>query len=366
MLYCRVALLPTTLAESKYVKAVIYHRYDDVRVEDVPVPAIGPGELLLQPAGCGLCGSDIAKIVGRVEPPVILGHELAGRVAAVGEGVTEFRAGDRVVVAHHVPCGECHYCRHGHPSMCAAFRASNIFPAGFADYARVPAEHVRQTTLLLPDHLSDEEASFTEPLACCLRAVRRSALLPGDTALVVGLGSIGLQMAQAFKALIEDVFVIGIDLKEERLALGRSLGVDLALSAEGDDLAARVRERTEERGVDVAVLTAGGAGAVRQALGLLRKGGMLNIFACPPGLVAPVDLSAVYHAELALTASYSSSPADLHASLELLAAGRVRVAELVSHRLPLERFHEGLELARTQQALKVFFVNVSIPSNGSL
>ena len=339
------------------MKAVIYHRYDDVRVEDIPVPAIGPGELLLQPTGCGLCGSDIAKIVGRVEPPVILGHELAGRVAAVGEDISDFKAGDRVVVAHHVPCGACHYCWHGNPSMCAAFRASNIYPAGFADYARVPAENVRQTTLLLPDYLSDEEASFTEPLACCVRAVRRSALLPGDTALVVGLGSIGLQMAQALKALIADVFVIGFDLKEERLALGRRLGVDLALSADADDLAAQVRERTEGRGVDVAVLTAGGAGAVQQALGLIRKGGLLNLFACPPGLVAPVDLSAMYHTELTLTASYSSSPADLRASLELLAAGKVRVAELVSHRLPLERFDEGLELARTQQALKVFFVN---------
>ena len=357
MLYCWLALLPTTLAVSKCVKAVIYHRYDDVRVEDVSVHAIGPGELLLQPAGCGLCGSDIAKITGRVEPPVILGHELAGRVAVVGEGVSDFRPGDRVVVAHHVPCGGCYYCRHGNPSMCAAFRASNIDPAGFADYVRVPAEHVRQTTLLLPDHLSDEQASFTEPLACCLRAVRRSALLPGDTALVVGLGSIGLQMAQAFKALNEDVCVIGLDLKEERLALGRRLGVDLALSAEADDMAARVRERTEGRGVDAAVLTAGGAGAVQQALGLIRKGGMLNLFACPPGLVAPIDLSTLYHAEMTVTASYSSSPADLRASLALLAAGRVRVAELVSHRLPLERFHEGLELARAQQALKVFFVN---------
>jgi L-iditol 2-dehydrogenase len=339
------------------VKAVIYHRYDDVRVEDVPVPAIRPGELLLQPAGCGLCGSDIAKIIGRVEPPVILGHELAGRVAAVGEGVTEFRAGDRVVVGHHAPCGACHYCRHGNPSMCPVFRASNIDPAGFADYVRVPAEHVRQTTLLLPDHLSDEEASFTEPLACCIRAVQRSALLPGDTALVVGLGSIGLQMAQAFKALIEDVFVIGIDLKEERLALARRLGVNLALSAEGGNLAAQVRERTEGRGVDVAVVTAGGAGAVQQAHGLIRKGGVLNLFACPPGLVAPVALSTLYHAEQTLAASYSSSPADLRISLGLLAAGKVRVAELVSHRLPLEHFHEGLELARTQQALKVFFVN---------
>ncbi len=339
------------------MKAVIYHRYDDVRVEDVPIPEIGPGEVLLRPSGCGLCGSDIAKIIGQVAPPVILGHELAGQVAAVGAEVMTFRPGQRVVVAHHVPCGMCHSCLHGHPSMCAAFKASNIFPAGFAEYVRVPAENVRQTTLLLPTHLSDEEASFTEPLACCLRAVRRSALLPGDTALVVGLGSVGLQMAQAVKALVEGAHVIGIDLLEDRLALGRTLGVDLALHAETPDLAEHVRAWTDGRGVDVAILTAGGARAVQQALGLARAGGMLNLFACPPGLIAPVDLSAIYHQELTITASYSSSPADLRASLELLSAGKVRVGSLISHRLPLEQFHEGLELARTQQALKVFFVN---------
>lgn len=339
------------------MKAVIYHRYDDVRVEDVPIPAIGPDELLLRPSGCGLCGSDIAKIVGRAEPPVVLGHELAGRVEAVGAAVTAFCPGDRVVVAHHVPCGACHYCLHGHPSMCAAFKASNIFPAGFAEYVRVPAENVRQTTILLPDYLSDEAATFTEPLACCVRAVRRSALLPGDTALIVGLGSIGLQMGQAVKALVDGAQVIGLDLLEHRLEMARALGFDLALHAGASDLTEEVRAQTEGRGVDVAVLTAGGAQAVQQALRLVRAGGLLNLFACPPGLVAPLDLEAIYHRELTLTSSYSSSPADLRKALELLSTGQAQVSGLVSHRLPLERFHEGVELARTHQAVKVFFVN---------
>ena len=339
------------------MKAVIFHHYDDVRVEDVPIPVIGPGELLVQPAGCGLCGSDLAKIIGREAPPVILGHELAGRVVALGEGVSGFAPGDRVVVAHHVPCGACHYCRHGNPSMCAAFKASNIYPSGFAEYVRVPAENTCQTTFLLPESLSDEEASFTEPLACVVRAVRRSALLPGDTALVIGLGSIGLQIAQALKALIEDLAVIGIDLREDRLALGRRLGLDLVLRADAFDLAEQARAETLRRGVDVAILTAGGASAIQQALGLLRAGGMLNIFACPPALVAPLDFSAIYHREVTVTASYSSSPADLRVALELLAGGKVRVADLISHRLELVRFHEGLELARTQAALKVYIVN---------
>jgi L-iditol 2-dehydrogenase len=164
-------------------------------------------------------------------------------------------------------------------------------------------------------------------------------------------------MAQAAKALVDGIHVIGVDLLEERLAPGRSLGVDLALHAEAPDLAEQVRVWTAGRGIDVAILTAGGTRALQQALFLLRAGGMLNLFACPPGLIASVDLSAVYHQELTITASYSSSPADLRRALVLLSEGKVQVASLISHRLPLEQFHQGLELARTRQAVKVFFVN---------
>lgn len=341
------------------MKAVIYHSYDDVRVEEVPLPEIGPGELLLHPAGCGLCGSDIAKIIGQVSPPVILGHELAGRVAAVGAGVTAFRPGERVMVSHHAPCGACHACRHGHPSMCPVFRASNIAPSGFAEFVRVPADLVQQTTLRLPDHLSDEEASFTEPLACCVRAVQRSALQAGDTVVVVGLGSIGLQMAQAVKALTEDVQVIGLDVILDRVILGHKLGIDRALHPGTPDLKERIDDWTDGQGVDVVILTAGGVPALTQAIDLLCPGGLLNVFAWPPGVVAPVPLEKLYHCEMTLTTSYSASPADLRTSLELLSSGKVRVDGLISHRLHFEQFHEGVELARKQQALKVFFVNPS-------
>jgi L-iditol 2-dehydrogenase len=243
--------------------------------------------------------------------------------------------------------------------MCPVFRASNIAPGGFAEFVRVPADLVQQTTLLLPDHLSDEEASFTEPLACCIRAVQRSALQPGDTAVVVGLGSIGLQMAQAVKALTEDVQVIGFDVLLDRVILGHKLGIDRALHPGTPDLKERIEDWTDGQGVDVVILTAGGAQALTQAIDLLCPGGLLNIFAWPPGLVAPVPLEKLYHGEMTLTTSYSASPADLRISLGLLSSGKVRVDRLISHRLHFEQFHEGVELARKQQALKVFFVNPS-------
>jgi L-iditol 2-dehydrogenase len=246
--------------------------------------------------------------------------------------------------------------------MCPTFRASNIAPSGFAEFVRVPADLVQQTRLLLPEHLSDEEATFTEPLACCIRAVQSSSLQPGDTVVVVGLGSIGLQMVQAVKALTEDVRVIGLEMLEERLALGRALGVDLALHPGAPELKAQIAAWTDGRGVDVAILTAGGAQALTQALDLLCPGGLLNVFAWPPGLAAPLPLERLYHREMTLTTSYSSSPTDLRLALELLARGKVRVDGLISHRLPFEQFHEGVALVQKQQALKVFFINSSYKS----
>src|SRR5205085_8314562 len=149
-------------------------------------------ELLVKVHGCGLCGSDITKIVQQAPPPVKLGHELTGTIVERGQDVSNFAVGQRVIVAHHVPCYVCHYCRHGNYSMCAAFKASNIRPGGFSEYVLASATHVAHTALALPDDMPDERAVFVEPLACCVRALKRVALLPGDTALVVGAGAIGL------------------------------------------------------------------------------------------------------------------------------------------------------------------------------
>src|SRR5438552_272779 len=174
------------------VKAAVLREAGRLRAETWARPAIGPGELLLRLRGCGLCGSDIAKVgAAATKVPLVLGHEVVGDVIDVGGGVAEFALGDRVVAAHHVPCGACHYCRRGSESMCAAFKTSNLDPGGFAELVRVPAVNVRHATFKVPPHVSDEAASFVEPVACCLRAVERARVEHGDTAVVICLGSIG-------------------------------------------------------------------------------------------------------------------------------------------------------------------------------
>jgi L-iditol 2-dehydrogenase len=346
------------------VEAILYHTYDDIRLENVPVPTISAHELLVRVHGCGLCGSDILKIVQQVPPPVRLGHELTGTIVEQGREVEGFEVGQRVIVAHHVPCGVCHYCQHGNYSMCPAFKASNIDPCGFAEYIRVPAQHVEHTTLLLPDSLSDEEGSFVEPLACCVRAVRRTPLLVGDSVVVVGLGSIGLLMLQAVKAIGAGSFsatnVYGVDLLPERLQLARELGADGTLSAPANEqgLFDLLASLTDGRGADAAILTVPGARPFLQAVTALRPGGTLNIFAAHSG-TAPIDLETLYQRELTLTSTYSSSPEDLRIALELMTKRQVRVDQLISHRLPLEQFDEGVRLMRERKALKVYFAIAS-------
>lgn len=342
------------------MKSIVYHAYDDIRLANRSIPVIGDEEVLVRVHGCGLCGSDILKIAQQAPPPVKLGHEVTGVVARRGSAVRGFKEGQRVVVAHHVPCGHCHYCRHSNYSMCAAFKASNLDPCGFSEYIRVPAEHVRSTMLALPDSLSDEEGSFIEPLACCVRAVRRTPLLAGDSVVVMGLGSVGLLMLQAVRAIgggsEEAVRVYGVDLLPERLQLARELGADGVFEVPSHEQSLRelLEDATGGRGADAAIITAPGSKPFQQAIASVRKGGTVNVFAAHTG-TTPLDLEALYTREVTITSAYSSSPEDLRIALDLLASGKVRVGGLISHRLPLERFAEGVELMRERKALKVYF-----------
>src|SRR5204863_653096 len=218
---------PARSETARRVKAAVLREAGRLGPETWPRPVIGAGEVLLRLRGCGLCGSDIAKIgVPATKVPVVLGHELVGDVVEIGAGVAGVAVGDRAVAAHHVPCGACHFCRRGSESMCAAFKASNLDPGGFAEYVRVPAENVRHALFKVPRHVSDEAASFVEPLACCLRAVRRARVQPGDTAVVVGLGSIGCLFVQLLKRA--GAAVVGADALAERAVFARGLGAAAA------------------------------------------------------------------------------------------------------------------------------------------
>ena len=332
------------------MRAAVLRGPGSVAVEEWPRPEAGTGELLLRLRGCGLCGSDIAKIVAPpAAGPTVVGHEVVGDVVAAGAGAP-FSVGERVVAAHHVPCGDCHYCRRGSPSMCRAFKASNLDPGGFAEFVRVPAANVQHATFRLLAHVSDEAASFVEPLACCLRAVTRAGVEAGDTAVVVGLGSIGCLFVQLLKRA--GAFVAGADVLPARTAFAAGLGADAAGDAQA--VAAATRGASAERGADHVFITGGGPAVLPWASATVRDGGSIHIFAGGGGDALPLSLSALYSRELTVTATYSSSPVELREAFDLIAGGVVRTAELVSHRLPLARLAEGVALVQRHQALKVY------------
>lgn len=334
------------------MRAAVYHPKDQIHIEDLSVPKIGPDEILLKVKSCGICGTDVLK-VNRALPakPVVLGHELVGEVVEAGKQVSRFSLGDRVVVAHHVPCGECHYCRHGNHSMCRHFKKTNLDPGGFAEFLRVPGEHVNQTAFPVPPDLSDEEALFTEPLSCCVRNVRRAGVLPGDVGVIVGMGSIGLMMLQLLK--LSGLRVLALDLKSDRLDLAKALGADETALGNREDLKERIHSMSENRGADLVVFTAGGAPVFQGAMDWVRDGGALNLFASLSDAPVPVSLDGLYHREITVFSSYSPSPEDLVTAHRYLCEQKVRVAPLITHRLPLEQLNEGIALMNRQEALKV-------------
>lgn len=333
-----------------------------VRLARVSVPAPGPGELVLRMRGCGLCGTDLAKIAGPgpAGAGLKLGHEVVGTVEAAGSRVTAFTPGARVVVGHHVPCGACRFCRHDSHSMCPQFRATNLDPCGFAGRFRVPAANVARAAFAVPDHLPDEAAIFVEPLGCALRAVRRSDVQPGDRIAIVGAGAMGLLISQAVQAA--GGHALSLDVVPARLDLARGLGIAGTLDAGRRDLAGALRTWTGGAGLDAAILTAATPPLLKALLAALRDGGHLNLFAAPaaPGPFA-LDLAELYRRELAVRATYSSTPEDLARALDLLASGVIRADGLVTHRLPLDRFSEGVELQRSGRALKVLFYPEGAP-----
>lgn len=337
------------------MKAILGRTSGGFGLREVDPPTIGHGEILLEMRACGLCGTDLAKLAQpHNSHGVILGHELAGVVRQVGPGVTRFSPGTRVTAAHHVPCGACRACRHGNESMCPQFKATNIDPGGFAELIRIPRPHVDQVTHPLPEGMPFEVASFTEPLACAVRAVQRSQVLPGDRIAVVGGGGMGLLIAQVLAA--RGAVPVILEISEIRLVLAHTLGIGFTINPARQQAPVAVAEMTDGLGLDGAILTVATETTLSQMQRLLRAGGRVNVFASPSG--GPrltVDLADLYHRELSIFSTYSSTPATLAEAFDLLATGRVQVQPLISHRLPLTAFDEGVDLQRSGKATKVIF-----------
>ena len=336
------------------MRVAMYYNNHDVRLEEMPVPEIGPGELLLKVEASGLCGSDVMEWYRIQRAPMVLGHEVSGEVVQVGAGVDRYKEGDRMVVTHHVPCNACHWCLNNRHTACDTLHQTNFDPGGFSEYLRIPQINVDRGVFPIPGHVSYEEASITEPLACVYRGQKRANLQPGQNVLVLGSGLAGLLHINLARALGAGR-IIATDMVDYRLQAARRLGADTAFSAT-EDVPSRLREANDGRLAELVIVCTGALPALNQALRSVERGGTVLFFApTEPGVSLPVEINDVFFRnDVTLTPTYAGAPADLATALEMIGSGRVQVGDMISHRLGLAEAGLGFRLtAEAGDSLKV-------------
>ncbi|MFC1940120.1 zinc-dependent dehydrogenase [Chloroflexota bacterium] len=343
-----------TDTEKRSMRVAVWYNNRDVRIEEMPVPQIGAGELLMQVEASGICGSDVMEWYRLDRAPLVLGHEVGGQIVGVGEGVERYKEGDRIAAAHHAPCNTCHYCLSGHHTVCDTLRKTNFYPGGLAEYIRLPAINVDRGVFLLPDTVSYEEATFIEPLACVLRGQRLAHMQPGKSVLVVGSGISGLLHVQLARTLGAGR-VLATDINDYRLEAAKRFGADAAIHAE-EDLPARLRQVNQGRLADLVIVCTGATAAINQALKSVERGGTVLLFApTNPGVTIPISINELFFRnDITLTTSYAGSPADYQTALELIQAGTMPVKQMITHRLGLAETGVGFHLvADARKSIKV-------------
>jgi L-iditol 2-dehydrogenase len=341
----------------KTMRAAVYRGVDDVRVETVPVPEISAGEVLVKIHTCGICGTDLKKIhTGSHAAPRIFGHEMAGTIAAVGAGVTEFKTGDRVMAFHHIPCGQCYYCRKQTFAQCETYKkvgcTAGFEPAGggFAEYIRVMDWIVKRGLVKIPDGVPFEQAAWIEPVNTCFKAVKMLDLQPDETVLVIGQGSIGILLAAL--AARTGATVLTSDMYPERHKVAAKFGLKHPLDARGD-VVAECKKVTEGRGADVALVAVGADALIKTAMDAVRPGGRVMLFASTQHGEAIFDPAAVCMDEKTLMGSYSASEAIQDEGVALVFDDYSKgfdLTQLISHRFSLEDAVKGIDLASHPQA----------------
>ncbi|HEY5998500.1 MAG TPA: alcohol dehydrogenase catalytic domain-containing protein [bacterium] len=335
------------------MRAGVYYSNSDLRIEERPRPAAGPGEIVVRIVASGVCGSDVLEWYRIKKAPLVLGHEVAGTVAEIGEGVTAWKVGDRVAVTHHVPCNTCPACRGGHHTACQTLHTTNFDPGGFTEFVRVPPLQTDRGVFRLPEGVTFEEGTFAEPLGCVVRAQRLARVGPGDAVLVMGSGISGLLHIALARALGAGT-ILATDVHPWRLEAARRFGAAAAFCA-GPEVPAQVASATGGRMADRVIVCTGATAAVNQSMRLVASGGTVLFFGAPDQEgAAVIPFPEIWRREITLQTSYGAAGADLATALELIRARRVPVAEMITHRFPLERIGEAFAtVAAGGESIKV-------------
>jgi len=330
-----------------------YHSNSDIRIEELPTPQVGPGESLVKIHASGICGSDIMEWYRRDKVPLVLGHEIAGEIAAVGPGVSNIQVGDRVVASHHVPCLECRYCHRGHETVCQTLHTTTFDPGGFSQYVRLPQINTRVGVFSIPDNVTYEEASFAEPLACVLRGQNRANVSAGDTVAVIGSGISGiLHIALARTRGAE--CIVAADINEARLPYAKKFGADI-VTEDSFSIPGLLLDKIGRK-ADIVILTTGHPKAVQAGFEAAEEGATILLFApSDPGTTVQINITDLFFKhDRTVTTTYANSPSDLQQALVLISKKKVAVKKMITHRLGLDEIQYGFDLVQNGTAsLKV-------------
>ena len=335
------------------MRVAMYYSNSDVRIEEIPVPGIGPDELLVKTIASGICGSDVMEWYRLKKAPKVLGHEITGEIVEAGCDVKNFRKGDRVFVSHHVPCNTCHYCLHGYHTACKTLHNTNYDPGGFSEYIRIPGINVKSGVYLLPDEISYEVGTFIEPLACVIRGQGLAGLKPGQSVLVMGSGISGLLHIMLARALGAGK-IIATDINDYRLKQAERFGADFSINAK-EDVKGSLLKHNNGRPADLVIVCAGALQAAVDALTCVDRGGTVLYFAVPePDIMVPVPMNDMWRNEITLMTSYGAGPIDIDVAIRLIQSRRITPEDMITHRLPLSEAGYGFSLvADAKESVKV-------------
>ena len=335
------------------MKAGIYYNNQDIRLNYITVPKLKEHDLLLKVFSSGICGSDVMEWYRIKRAPLVLGHEVAGQVEAVGKKVTHLQPGDRIFATHHVPCNICYYCLRGNHTACHTFQKENNFdPGGFSQYLRVSGPSVTTGILKLPAEVSYDQASFIEPLGTVIRGIRAIDLSPGESVAIFGAGIAGLLMIKAALAR-EAGNIFAIDINPSRLKAAKRIGAHFTSNPD-TNVTQWIKDQNGGRLADHAIICTGALSAAQQALETVERGGTILFFAVArPGETLAIDFNPFWRNDITFKTSYGAAPADNHQALTLLQSGQVTVDDMISHRLPLAEIAKGFQMAAKGEGLKV-------------
>lgn len=335
------------------MRVAVYYSNDDLRIEERPIPAISDSEILVKMMASGICGTDVMQWYRQKKGPRVLGHEMAGEIAKVGGGVKGFRKGERVFVSHHVPCYRCHHCAEGNFTACESLHAGNYEPGGFSEYIRIPEQNVKFGTFPLPEKITYEEGAMIEPLACAVLGHKNLDLRDNHTVLIIGSGISGLLHISLAK--MKGCTIIATDVNDYRLQMAREFGADYVFRADAystDELKKITGGRLAQR----VIVCAGASQAVDSALSSVERSGRILFFAVPQRDINIPSLR-FWRDEISVSFSYGAAPDDLRKAIELIDAGKIPAAKMVTHKIPLSEIQKGFKLvAEAKESLKVVIV----------